>query len=429
MRPRRREASSTPSSPASSPRSPGSPVRSRSSSRVSVPSGPRMRRPHRGSSPCAWPRASPASCCRSSMRIPISFAWSTPGAALLIAAGAVDGGVRGRRRRVPRLRSAHRAVRAVAGTRARDHQHPEAHRQRDARRHPVPHLPRARSRRPSPRPGHRDPDRARLAAAGPARAALGRACGHARRRRSASAITAGPGVFAERLGRPAPRVRAAGLRPARHRQPRPAAVHRDDGRAERAGLRRHVDVRLHAGSASGAGRAAASASIGAALFGGHAINLAAITAALMASPESHPDKSEALDRHLHLRRRLPRARPVRRARDGRRRGRSADHHHRRRRPRASRRLRHGHRRRARGAAAPHHRHRDLPRHGIRHLDHRHRLRVLGPHRRRGADGVAVAVEAGQPGYGRGSARQQTQKPACLRRPASTRRPIDEPDRP
>lgn len=32
--------------------------------------------------------------------------------------------------------------------------------------------------------------------------------------------------------------------------------------------------------------------IGAALFGGHAINLAAITAALMASPESHPDRSK-----------------------------------------------------------------------------------------------------------------------------------------
>ncbi len=34
------------------------------------------------------------------------------------------------------------------------------------------------------------------------------------------------------------------------------------------------------------------ASAGAALFGGHVINLAAITAAIMASPEAHPDKSK-----------------------------------------------------------------------------------------------------------------------------------------
>ena len=43
----------------------------------------------------------------------------------------------------------------------------------------------------------------------------------------------------------------------------------------------------------------------AAPFGGHAVNLAAITAALCASPDASPDPAQALDRRGHVRRGLP----------------------------------------------------------------------------------------------------------------------------
>ena len=79
-------------------------------------------------------------------RMPISIAWSTPGAALMVAAkgltddfSAAVGAFVLARHPVPD----HRAL-AVAG--ARDDPHPEADRQRDARRDPAAHLPGAGAR-------------------------------------------------------------------------------------------------------------------------------------------------------------------------------------------------------------------------------------------------------------------------------------------
>jgi len=124
------------------------------------------------------------------------------------------------------------------------------------------------------------------------------------------------------------------------------------------------------------------ATMAGATFGAHNINLAAITAALMASPDAHPDASKrwiatAASGVTYLG-----ARARRRVRHRARRGVPADPDHRGRRTRAPRRPGHERDGRPGRQAPPHRRDRDVPGHGLGCVAGRHRFGLLGPPRRR-----------------------------------------------
>ena len=120
------------------------------------------------------------------------------------------------------------------------------------------------------------------------------------------------------------------------------------------------------------------ATVAAAPFGGHALNLAAISAALTAGPGRRPRPRAPLDRRGRRRRHLRRARPRRRA-DRRVRGRRAAAADRgRRRARAARRARGRPGRRGGGRGAPRRGRRDARRERLRRGAARRQRAVLGP---------------------------------------------------
>ncbi len=258
--------------------------------------------------------------------------------------------------------------------RAHDHEHSKTDRRCHARRDPFPDLPGPRDRVGAAAAALRSRRRG-LARALPARSLLGRAGGHARRS-DRHRPHRGNRMDDRLLLRARPRLRVAGARPGRDREPGHSPVHRDHGRPERARLRRAVDLRLPAPAARHP------RGLRAGKPGGFPVRRA------WDQPGRHhgradgrarrpPGPVQALGRHGHVGRRLPGARARRRICGGPGLGLPADPDHRGGRPRPPWRARDEPHDGPGRRAAPHHRRRDLPRDCLRYLGARDRFGILG----------------------------------------------------